>query len=246
LTTELVVKTDGVVVKTRKKRTKEEVRDRLVHLKQAVEASYLEMGRLLHRVQHDGLWSEWEYEDFEHYTMEELGFRKGKAGYLIRIWQKLKLEAGVSNQDLKGIGWSKAKELTSVATTENVEDWLVKARKLSVPELTEAVRSAKATITGTVEPTKKFSFVLFEEQSANVENALGVAGKIAQSEKKGHLLDLICTEWMANHVESDKERLPTIVQQIERVFGVKLLMVPNEKVAAKLAKMLEDSGASGS
>jgi hypothetical protein len=241
MTNDLAVK-PVVLPKKRKKRTKEEVRDRLVLLKQTVEASYLEMGRLLHRVQSDELWNEWSYSDFEHYTMDELGFRKGKASYLIRIWQKLKLEAGVSTNDLKGIGWSKAKELTSVATAENVGEWLVKARKLSVPELNEVVRAAKdkANGTGTGEVSKKFSFVLFEDQSVNVENALDTAGQIANSQKKGHLLDLICTEWLANHVKKDTERLPSIIQQIERVFGIKLLMVPDEKVAAKLAQMLED------
>ena len=80
------------------------------------------------------------------------------------------------------------------------------------------------------EPTFEH-FPLFPEQKLNVLQALQKAGEISGSTKKGHRLDLICTDFLANNdivpgkVEENRMRL---LAKMERVLGVKIIAIDEQ------------------
>lgn len=218
---------------------KNKVRKRIVDLKKMVEDSYFEIGQLLYETFYAGYWKDWEFESFKQYVMDELGFHERKAQYLINIYKNLVIKAEISPEKLEGIGWSKAKEIATVADKKNVNKWVEKAQNATVTELASEVRQAKAdkgasNTGGKVERSYRLSFTLFEGQNENVEAALVQAAKIAESEKRGHLLDCICTSFQANVLDEKGESKRTsemmrVVESLERVFGVKIIVVDPKK-----------------
>jgi hypothetical protein len=48
------------------------------------------------------------------------------------------------NEDFKGIGYTKAKDLRAIINQENAKDWLEKARNSTIAELRKAIRAEKA------------------------------------------------------------------------------------------------------
>lgn len=218
---------------------KTKVRGRIAELKKIVEDSYLELGGLLFEVFHGGYWGEWGYESFRQYVSDELGFHERKGQYLMNIHKRLVIEAKANSESLEGIGWSKAKEIATVATEKNVDKWVEKAKGSTVTELVTEVRKAKAesgeaNTDGKIERAFRLSFTLFESQNENVEAALAMAAKIAESEKRGHLLDCICTSFQASVLQEKGEsrrtsELMRVVESLERVFGVRIIVVDPKK-----------------
>jgi hypothetical protein len=81
-----------------------------------------------------------------------------------------------------------------------------------------------------VEPDKLvyLHFPLYPEQELNVKTALRKAGDICGSDKKGHRLDLICLDFLANNdiVPSNRdESRMKFLSKIERIFGVKMIAI---------------------
>jgi hypothetical protein len=71
-------------------------------------------------------------------------------------------------------------------------------------------------------------FALFPDQHLNVLNALEQAGKLCGSSKKGHQLDLLCTDFLAtNDITNDPKgsNKAKYLAKIEKLLGVRLIAV---------------------
>jgi hypothetical protein len=236
----------------------ERVRGRILDLKGEVEKLYVELAELLYQVVHstlngDPLWRAWGYNTFEDYAQYELGMKRAKAYYFMQIWKELHIKAGISKERLAEVDWSAAKELaplakTGILTEENSEEWLDKAKQTPVHQLAEEARAAKAGGGNTkveVEKVYRVTYGLYEPQYENLMRALDVAKGLAQSDKSGHLLDLICTEFLAQYGTKHPNRKRAIqryAKMLERTYGVKLIIVDdNDSIVhgKKLAAQLE-------
>ena len=192
----------------------------------------LELGGWLYRILHNRLYEEWGYESFEDYTKSEMDWKYRKATYFISMWKKFRLELGVSDDEIKGIPWTKLRAVDSVITADNKDDLLPKVRESTVVECEAIAKSLKATDEdGTappVEDSKIFNCMLMGEQIENVELAFENAGRMAKSDKKGHLLDQICLAFNAS-VGVDSTSLPVLLKHIQDRFGVRLIAVEEGK-----------------
>lgn len=238
------------------------VRDVLKQSMQIDDKLNLVQGELLYEASKNGYWKAWTYEDsdsgefknfetFEEYCEVELDMKRRKAFYLISIYQKFVVELGLPAEVLRELEWSKAKELTTIITDENWKGMLDKTKAMSVRKVKEMVDEMKgaskaptAPATGTraeAEPSSAMvsrTFRLHPEQAANVDNALKLAGSMTASEKDGHNLDLICSDFLSGSTESGLDgaltKLEIGIGNIERAFGVKLTVASVD--ASKLAK----------
>jgi hypothetical protein len=119
----------------------EEVRKRVLELRDGIGTNYTELCRHLYNIQNKRLYESWGYQTFSEYASRELQFKKTKAMYLAQTWKNLH-----ENQDPKvfekviPLGWSKAKELARVVTKENVDAWVDKAKHLGMDALVKEVR----------------------------------------------------------------------------------------------------------
>lgn len=173
------------------------------------------------------------YDDFEEWAEKKFGWARRKAYYLVSVWENLFVKAGLSRPQISKVAWSKAKELVPLAKAgkidkDNAQEWIEKAEKSTVDQLKAAV---KTKLKKRGEPDAEVfipkTFRLTKAQARNVDAALAVAGEVTESDKDGHNLDAISTEFLANHVKGDGREtgLAKACAAIERAYGVKLVAV---------------------
>lgn len=195
-------------------------------LKEQVFSLYVELSEVLYQIRERASYRLMGLATFREYCEQRLGFRERKGEYLVSIHRNLVLEAGIPKDELKKVDWSAAREVASLPQDELMkrgESWLKKAKEMSVRELALEVRDAK----GRRDPERVFPlhFLLYEQQHKNVMAALKLAEKIAGSNKKSHLLDLIALEFNAARLEESGATLEWLLTQVNRVFNVECVAV---------------------
>lgn len=221
----------------------EVIRDTLVNSLDVPDRLGVMQGELLYEVSKNGYWKEWTYEDdlsgeikkydsFEDYTERELEMKGRKAAYLISIYEKFVVQLGIPQETLRGLQWSKAKELVPVIDEDNWNDLLSKLPHMTMKEVKAMVKKLKGVTSGhresSSEPDEKMlrkSFSLTAEQAENLESALKVASALTASDKDGNNIDLICTDFIAGAagtggLEGVLDKIDVIKASLERAFGV--------------------------
>lgn len=206
----------------------------------------------------DPLYKAWGFKSFAEYVDKELNFGVRKAQRLRYIWYRLEVELVDLDPALKkrvvAMGWSKARELVRMLSHSNAEEWVPKAESLSFVELEEEVRDYLEKIQTArdqeedaggerkevepgvpdVETPRAFGAQLFKDQKKVVDAAFDRAAELAgvqsRFDKKGHLLTLICTDFLAtNHFLTggfdDKLRY---LAKIEEGMGLKIMAADAE------------------
>lgn len=153
------------------------------------------------------------------------------------------------------LGYSKVRELIRVLTIRNAEMWIEQAENLTYRQLYKSVIDEKrnqeiepailgpggiadqAGAAGTgdsfsagedaFETFKQKRFDLAPAQLENVSLALKKCSDLSGSEKEGHLLDLICTDFIATNdvMGDDMDKRLRYLAKIERVLQLKLVAV---------------------
>lgn len=231
----------------------DQLRPELKRLRNVVEQTYFRMGALLHRVITLKSYLEWGYNTFGDYTDAELGFKDSKGYYLSRTWEALCVKLGVQQSMMEGVGLSHAKAIAQVATAENVGEWIERAKKVSVSTLVSEVKASKEAAKGGDGKTKltppkeekppvKKVFHLFPAQEEMVEKALAMASKEAESEKPGHLLTMICTEYAATNLNLDEDgRAEWYINQLKAQFPkFEFFMFTSKQAAEDVFKAAEE------
>ena len=107
---------------------------------QAQHCVVLWFGEIMHRE----LYRDLGYSTMRSYAMEELGFSPTRAGDFIRLARKLQNLPVVKEQVASGeLGYTKAREISSVADPTNELEWVKVAKEQSRRELEATVRQAK-------------------------------------------------------------------------------------------------------
>lgn len=212
---------------------KKEVRDEIKKLTSVVDRESFRIAEILDEVATQKLFKNWGFKSFKDYVEEEIYFEHRKAMYLVQINQWLSIFPEEDREKVRSIGWSKAKELIQVVTPDNFYQWMKMIEGKSLREIIELTKdgkkkakSADTTITvdgdiddhdGAVEKPVKLTFSLFPAQHQAVMEALGKAMQIAETEKMGHALSLICMDYMQTHVDSID--LQSYMKKFENFLG---------------------------
>lgn len=128
------------------------VRVRVRQLRDQMSDGYFEIGRLLHRVNRQGLWTHWRqpdgkpYESFKHYIELEVEFAFRKAKHLMSIWWWFAEEVKDPSlpEKVREIGWTKAAMLVGVVNARNADTWIAKAKQLNATQLSDEAKKALA------------------------------------------------------------------------------------------------------
>ena len=215
-----------------------DVRRMILDQIQRTDQALREIAKLLFAVYQRSLFTRWGFKNFQEYVEADLGFKYRKANYLVNIWSWY--TENVHREDVMDavwneIGWSKAKELVGVINDENADHWLARARELNAVQLAEECRKYLKLqdggdgdgggSSGGGDEFKTMSFKLTEDQKANVEEAIELASKMSGSEKKGHNMDLMSTNFIANNADSLARDAMDFLGVIEKQYGLSLLAV---------------------
>jgi len=205
----------------------------------------------------------WGYKNVEQFAWNELGIQPRKCRFLRKIFYTMEVELADVDPELKdavlSLGYSKVRELVGVLTPYNIEAWAERGRDCKYEELSRAIQKYRAMCKAAEEDAQQAAkeeggsdvehyiepevaevdeahwerFCLFDDQKAMVDYALQCASTIAKSEKKGHLLTLICMDYLATNgaTPPGTDEFKAYVANLERLLGVR--MVVFERVAGQ-------------
>lgn len=184
-----------------RRRKAEELDNKVGEMKNSIFDTYFDMGLALKEIRDEGLYKELGYESLEKYVEDRHRFKYRKAAYLISIVENCQL-AGIEKEDIRGVEWSKMKEITPVLTDENRGEWLLKARDMSVEQLRKAVKEAQ----GEQDYEEKYylGFSLSPGQKEVVDRALEIAGLLAGSDVKSYQLEIMAQEFIGTYGAMDE------------------------------------------
>ncbi|MCK5615046.1 hypothetical protein KAR91_74980 [Candidatus Pacearchaeota archaeon] len=169
-------------------------------LKISIFDTYYQLGESLREMRDGIYYRELGYDSLDEYAEAKHEFRYRKAAYLISIVENCEA-AGVTKEDVRGIEWSKMKELPDL-TEDNRAEWLKKASKLSVEDLKAEVKKSKGQ-----EPKEKklhMAFAFDEAQKELVDRALNLAAKLTGSSVRSFHLQVMAEEFIATYESEDE------------------------------------------
>jgi hypothetical protein len=214
---------------------REELLDYLFSLKNKIGECYVKMGAVLHKIQKNGIYLDWNYTSFTNFVEEEVNFSQRKAHYLTNIWENIRVELNADTNDINKIDWSKTKEIARVEDTNKREEILNQAIEnkeseddddYTVDDIKQKVKKANSDGDVDVKKTKRMHFNLYPEQRKTVNNAIKQASEEADSEKRNHLLEMICMHYLSSSY--GEQEFNFLVNRIEDIFECELVAVDPE------------------
>ena len=177
---------------------------------------FVDLGRYLCEVRAGQHWRLEKMKSFDDFLERRFPDSRRKAYYLMAIHENL---TRVPKQQLREIGWTKARELAKVARREGQRfesaPWVHKAQELPREEFK---REVERHLTGrNTEASELLYFRLFKSQLAVVEQALETASLMLGSYKsRGYCLEMICADFLAgaNLQEGNPDGLVLAVRRL--------------------------------
>ena len=177
---------------------------------------FVDLGRYLCEVRAGQYWRLEKMKSFDDFLEKRFPDSRRKAYYLMAIHENL---TRVPKQQLREIGWTKARELAKVARREGQRfesaPWVHKARELPKEEFK---REVERHLTGrNMEASELLYFRLFKSQLAVIEQALETASLMLGSDKsRGYCLEMICADFLAgaNLQEGNPDTLVLAVRRL--------------------------------
>jgi hypothetical protein len=210
-----------------------------------VDQTYFELGGLLSRVADEKLWEGSGHDSFRDFIYEEFNLRYRKSMYLMAIYNDL-VASEVPWAKVADIGWTRLKEISSILTKANVDEWIAKIMGppmmtvLQVHEAVKAIKVGSLSSSGNdpIDDTSKVSTITFkvhEDQKENIETAINKAMGEADTEFKGVALDAICMNYLSGGIASKPKPLSEVFKayQPEEVLESFALTFPNIDVTAQ-------------
>jgi hypothetical protein len=158
---------------------------------------FVELGQHLCEVRSGQYWRLENLKSFDEFLEKRFPESRRKAYYLLAIHEHL---TRIPKQQLREVGWTKARELVKVARRDGPEfdcaPWVHKAKELPREEFK---REVERYLTGKeTEPWEIIYFKLYKSQLPVVERALEIAALMLGSDKsRGYSLEMICADFLA-------------------------------------------------
>jgi hypothetical protein len=158
---------------------------------------FVELGQYLCEVRAGQYWRLENLKSFDEFLEKRFPESRRKAYYLLAIQEHL---TRIPKQQLREIGWTKARELVKVARRDGTEfdcaPWVHKARQLPKEDFN---REVERYLTGKeTEAWEIMYFKVYKSQLPVVERALEIAALMLGSDKsRGYLLEMVCADFLA-------------------------------------------------
>jgi hypothetical protein len=186
------------------------------------------------------------YSDFFEFCAGELGQDKAKVYQLIRIYRKLSA-AGVDEKKFTGVGWTYARVMSQVITSDNADKLLAKAHEMPRDAFEDYVREtyvqdgARAAA-GTKIKRKRFSFSVHGDQATTVDKAVNALSKQLGTDDLGVIFHHLAVAYLQ---EQGQTTLEQDVQYLSETHGVTLEVTGKVKKAKAAPKAAPAKKAAG-
>jgi hypothetical protein len=212
--------------------TPQELLESIPKLLTSADENYFVLGGRLKEISAKEYYKSAGYETFRDYVENVYGHGYRRAMYWIQTYDKL-IESGVPWSKVSTVGWTKLKDLASILTPENVDEWVERAKNLTVLNLQLAIAAAKSKTlpTSGVEPTDSqpskvttMTFKVHEEQKVIIDQAIEKAMKEANTEFRGVALEGICM----NYVSGGNVTVPSLASTLGKYTPEDALLAMEE------------------
>lgn len=206
-------------------------------LSESSEFNYFKIGGVLAVIREKKFFGK--YESFKEKVEAEFGMKVRKAEYMIELYNDI-VASEVPWEKLKGIGWTKLKEISHLIDNDNIDEWAEKCKSMNIATLIAEVKALNpgqkiAVGKPVTNSIKTMSFRLHEDQQELVNEAFEKAQDAAGTDVKAVLLaDVICNEYLA----SGKTKVVTKQETIE-AFYKRILKENDDDVEQALRALLE-------
>ena len=203
---------------------------------------FVDLGRYLCEVRAGQYWRLEKMASFDNFLEKRFPDSRRKAYYLMAIHENL---TRVPKQQLREIGWTKARELAKVARREGEHfesaPWVHRAQVLPKEEFK---REVERHLTGKeTEAWEIIYFKLYKSQLPVVERALETAGLMLGTDKsRGYCLEMICADFLAG------QTLEKVIVDLKQAHAMNLrqkrprLKIGAEEYTLYDTKVLERDG----
>jgi hypothetical protein len=165
-------------------------------------------------------WYAPKYENFRQFVELELDWGYRKAVYLTSTYTRI-VEAGITWQQVQGVGWAKLKELAKVLTKENVTGWVEKAKEVTTPQLIEMINHAQlaspegagSELADTAKKVSTLSLKVFDDQKETIKEAIAKAKVAANTDSDSVALEMACLDYLAG---TTKKKEPTLEELMNK------------------------------
>ena len=198
------------------------------------DTKFVELGRYLCEVRAGQYWRLEELKCFDEFLERRFPESRRKAYYLMSIHEHLPPQV---RRELKGIGWTKGRELAKLARAEgqhfNCAPWVHKARSMPREEF---AREVEKELTGReTEPWEIIYFKLYKSQIPVIEQAIETAALMLGTDKsRGYCLEMICADFLAG-ANLDNGNPDVLLHSISRFFQ----FLPGEQQQTFMAQVTE-------
>ena len=176
-------------------------------LAEQAEFTYFRLGGVLSVIQSNGWYKP--YASFHEFVESEHGISYRKATYWVAIYNHL-ADSKVPWEKVKDLGWTKLKEIASILTPENVDEWVKIASDNKTLQLMEIVANHKKAGTPhaiedqTSKVVTTLTFKVHEDQKAGIQMAIEKAKEAAGTTVNTVALESICMDYMASQTMKQK------------------------------------------
>lgn len=218
------------------------IREQAKSIRLNMERAYFDLAELIHTILSNDYFHFYGYETIWLYVEEELDIKKRTAQYLISIFEfltKLKEDGYINEvEELKTIGWTKVKELVSVANGDNIAYWIDQAKECSSRQLEDLRKeyvasqdeddseSETSTTPKDIDKKTSYSIKFYSENFAVFNDALELAKTKTGKADKEELMIAMASSFIANESEDLNERL----NGLEVSEGVRLIAVKDGEI----------------
>ena len=182
---------------------------------------YVDLGRCLCKVRAGQYWRVENLKSFDDYLETRFPGSRRKAYYLMAIHERLPQSI---HARLRGVGWSKALELTRVVRKDGDDfdsaTWLHRAETLPKEEFKREVH--KHLHGKDSEPYELLYFKVYKTQLEVIEQGLETAARMLGSDcSRGYCLEMICADFLAgaNLYGGDDQVLATALGRTFRMLA---------------------------
>lgn len=213
-------------------------------LAQDIDNNSFRLGGVLHVI-YTNSWFEG-FDSFDTFVFERFGFQGRKARYLMSIYDGL-VTKQIPWEKVQALGWTKLKDLVSILTAENVDEWVAKAKDLTVVQLQAMLKATpnqeSEGTTKTTSDTSVKKFILKNDQIDTVNSALAKAKADAGTEFDNVALERLCTAYLSD--TGGQVDLTAAIKQagIEDALKIVSELWPEYDITVKAAGEAEEAAA---
>lgn len=171
-------------------------------LSEQADVTFFRLGGVLSVILKNGWWTP--YASFREFVEKEHGLHYRKATYWVGIYNDL-IESNVPWDKVSSLGWTKLKEIASIITPENVDEWVKIAKTQNTISLIETVKKHKASGAqgqlsgdGSAPAMVTKTFKVTDDQKATVDNALAKAREETSTTSDAVALEYIAADYLSN------------------------------------------------